>query len=99
VPSTNARLDGVVDRECPPGSRFAEGHQPDVVLLDLRTQDEEVVQYFRQRTDLGTALVAVTVPGEEAALRLADHGFTHYLIEPVDPAQVQALLKKLTIPR
>lgn len=79
---------------------LARTHQPDVVLLDLRTQDEEVVRYFRQRTDLlGTALVAVTVPGEEAALRLADHGFTHYLIEPVDPAQVQALLKKLTIPR
>jgi CheY-like chemotaxis protein len=76
-------------------------HRPDVVLLDLRMHDEDVAQRLRKQTELqDIALVAITSPErEEAALRSTEHGFVHYLVEPVDPVQVQALLKKLHTPR
>ena len=62
--------------------------------------DEEVVQRLRQLPPLqDTAMVAITTPGGEATFRSTEHGFAHYLVEPVDPLQVQALLKKLRIPR
>ena len=80
---------------------LARKHRPDVVLLDLRMHGEEVARRLRQQTELeDTALVAITSPErEEAALRSVAHGFVHYLVEPVDPVQVQALLKKLNTPR
>ena len=72
----------------------------DLVLLDLRTRGREVAQQLRAQPELQhTALVAITEPGgEEAAFHSAEHGFAHYLVEPIDPIQVQVLLKKLKAP-
>ncbi len=80
---------------------LAQTHRPDMVLVDLRGHGPEVAQRLRRQSALlDTALVAITTAGrEEAILRSAECGFTHYLVEPVDPAQVQALLKKLKTPR
>lgn len=79
---------------------LARTHRPDVVFLDLRIHSGEVVQRLRQLPELqDTALVAITAPGGEAALRLTECGFAHYLVEPIDPLQVQALMKRLKTPR
>ncbi len=80
---------------------LARTYRPDVVLLDLRMDGEEAARRLRQQTELqDIALVAITSAGrEEATLRSTEHGFVHYLVEPVDPVQVQALLKKLHIAR
>lgn len=69
---------------------MARTHRPEVVFLDLRMHGKET----RQLEFADAALVAITAPEGEAALG-AKHGFVHYLVEPVDPVQVQALLKKL----
>lgn len=76
-------------------------HRPDVVLLDLRMHGQEMARLLREQPTLhDTALVAITGPSqEEMALGSARHGFSHFLVEPVDPVQVQALLKKLKNPR
>lgn len=69
---------------------MARTYRPDVVFLDLR------MRHDIERPELrDAALVAIASPGEETALRTAEHPFVHYLIEPVDPVQVQALVKKL----
>jgi DNA-binding response OmpR family regulator len=76
---------------------LARTQRPDLVVLDLRLHDEAMGSRLRRQIDVrGAALVAVAV--EEPAADSTDHGFAHYLIEPVDPIQVQTLLKKLHSP-
>jgi DNA-binding response OmpR family regulator len=70
--------------------------RPEVVLLDLRLSDEETSRRLRQ---YGTTLVAITTADGEEAFRSSGHDFAHYLVEPIDPIQVEALLKKLARPR
>jgi CheY-like chemotaxis protein len=74
---------------------LARTHRPEMVLVDLRLHTEEMDQRLRQQN---STLVAITETGGETALRSSNHGFAHYLVEPIDPSQVRALLKKLTIP-
>ncbi|OAI54066.1 hypothetical protein AYO44_15530 [Planctomycetaceae bacterium SCGC AG-212-F19] len=80
---------------------LARKHRPDVVLLDLRMYGLDVGRWLRQQPEFrDTALVAIIEPEqEEAGLCTREHGFTHYLVEPVDPVQVQVLVKKLKNPR
>jgi CheY-like chemotaxis protein len=79
---------------------LARWHRPNVVFLDLRSHGEEMACWMREQSELqDTALVAITAPDGEAALCATAHCFAHYLVEPVDPIQVQALLKKLKTPR
>jgi hypothetical protein len=76
---------------------LAPSYRPDVIFLDLQTEGEEVARRLRDYPELrDTALVAITGGGqEEAAVAAEENTFTHYLVEPVDPAQVLGLLKKL----
>ncbi len=69
---------------------LARTHRPEVVFWDLRLHEDIPPPEWG-----GAALVAITSPGGESVVRELPHGFVHYLVEPVDPAQVHALLKKL----
>jgi CheY-like chemotaxis protein len=66
-------------------------HRPEVVFWDLRVYGDEV----RRLAFRDAAVVAITSAGREPTLQPAEGGFMHYLVEPIDPIQVQALLKKL----
>jgi CheY-like chemotaxis protein len=87
--------DVLVAYDGPFGCDLARILRPEVVLLDLRLYDEEL---GRQLLRQGGTLVAIAASDGEKALR-SSHAFAHYLVEPVDPSQVQALLKKLNTPK
>lgn len=70
--------------------KLAQTHQLDLVIWDTR------LRTVYQRLNLKEAtFVAITSSEAEFARGWTENDFVHYLVEPIDPVQVQALLSKL----
>jgi PAS domain S-box-containing protein len=79
----------------------AHAKRPDVCLLDIGLPEidgnELAQQILAQPETAKTVLIAVTGYGQEHDRRTAlAAGFRHYLVKPVDPEQLLALLADLT---
>jgi CheY-like chemotaxis protein len=78
----------------------AAAYRPDAILLDIglpRVDGYSLARQLRQRPDLGgIRLIAVTGYADpEHRARSTEAGFDHYLVKPVDPAELEALLRTL----
>jgi len=76
----------------------AQSFKPEIVVLDLGLPDlsgYEVAQHMRSDPGLGQVrLIALTGWGQDEHRRRAlEAGFDHHLTKPVDPDQLQALLR------
>ncbi len=74
--------------------------RPEALLLDLtlpRLDGFGVARGVRQQDELrGTAVVALTGHADEESRRRAlDAGCDHFLVKPVDPAEIRAVLGRL----
>jgi CheY-like chemotaxis protein len=74
--------------------------RPDVVLMDIGMPEMdgyETLRRMRELPELGAPLfVAMTGYGrEDDRRRASDAGFTHYLLKPVEPEELQALLARI----
>jgi CheY-like chemotaxis protein len=77
----------------------AQANVPDVVLLDVSLPGMSGYEVAAQFQGRGTAkaplIVAVTGLADEATRRQArEAGFDLHLVKPVDPAQLEALLRR-----
>jgi CheY-like chemotaxis protein len=85
------------------GSRLLEtaaAFRPDAILLDIGLPHVDgycLARQLRQQPDLqGILLVAVTGYADAEHRELSEEaGFDHYLVKPVDPDQLQGLLRAL----
>jgi CheY-like chemotaxis protein len=79
---------------------LASAYRPDVVLLDLampRLDGYAVARQLRERAEFrATRLVAVTGYADEAhRARSKEEGFDEFLVKPVEPATLHALLRNI----
>jgi CheY-like chemotaxis protein/two-component sensor histidine kinase len=79
--------------------RLAEEFQPDVAFLDIGMPDvsgHDVARAIRERPwSRQTCLVAITGWGQaEDKRRAQDAGFDRHLTKPVDPSQIDAILRE-----
>jgi CheY-like chemotaxis protein len=82
----------------------ARDYLPRVVLLDIglpQMDGYEVARQLRRRPELaGVVLLAMTGYGqEEDRRRSREAGFDHHLVKPVDPNELQDLLRRLPVVR
>ena len=73
---------------------------PQVILLDIglpKLDGFRVAEQIRQQLSLqSVCLIAVTGFGRDEDMRAANNaGFDHFLVKPIDPAQLLAILKSL----
>jgi CheY-like chemotaxis protein/anti-sigma regulatory factor (Ser/Thr protein kinase) len=84
----------------PTALEFAVAFGPELILLDLGMPGMdgcEVARRIRQNPELETVcLVALTGWGQEDdRRRTRDAGFDHHLVKPVDPDELDAVIRKL----
>jgi CheY-like chemotaxis protein len=82
------------------GLRLAQAKRPDVVLLDVSMPGMDGLKVVRQMrkmfTDQPPLLIAITANGfEEARRQCLEAGFDLYFVKPVDPKEVERLLREL----
>jgi len=82
----------------PTALRLAQDHEPDVVLLDIGLpgmNGYEVARHFHQQNSAKRPLlIAVTGRAEKEARQLsAEAGIDLYLVKPVNPSQLNAVLR------
>ncbi|HEV3258649.1 MAG TPA: response regulator [Gemmataceae bacterium] len=86
-----------VAHDGPEAIQAAEAEQPDTVLLDIRLpgmDGYEVAQQLRTRAGLEEArLVAITGYDPDRVHAQSEVGFDHLLTKPVDPEQLQEVLR------
>jgi DNA-binding response OmpR family regulator len=74
---------------------------PQIALLDLRLPKMdgfELASELRRRHGAGLVLIAMTgLSRPEERARATEVGFGHYLVKPIDLAELQALLETLSM--
>jgi CheY-like chemotaxis protein len=83
----------------PAALRAAWSNPPDVVLLDIAMpgmSGYEVAEQLRSMFHFRIALIAVTAEGlENDKQRTAEAGFLRHFVKPVDPSQIEQMLREL----
>lgn len=84
--------------------RLAETHRPDAALLDIqmpRLSGYDVCRRIREQP-WGRRMVLIAVTGwsgDEAREEIVRAGFDHQIVKPIDPAILERLLERGSVPR
>lgn len=81
------------------GIDLVKRHKPDVTLLDLKLnaaiEGVEAYQQIKQHHPRGKVVIFTGYAGDDEEERLRDMGVDDYVIKPITPPEILALVKRL----